>query len=187
MTDFSQLRTTRLGKLGESIVKELMEKQGYISYAPTEDKAHPFDTLYATPDKKNIFIVEVKTKPERVLHSDTGINESHFRDYRNIAEKYNLDVYLLFVDHDRKAIYGNLLSELWIGRDVWDEKAKRKQHYPWAQKSTSDGKTIIYYPTCAMKQFGTITIEQEQALEALSSRRIDYTELAKSFPVGEEY
>ena len=95
------------GKLGEAIVDMYLMDRGVIPYKPVlEEAAHPFDRLCASRDKRRLFVVEVKAKPARYAYPDTGINISHWNDYTNIQDTYRIDVYIFFVDEERREVYG---------------------------------------------------------------------------------
>jgi len=154
------------GNTGEKIVTEYLIKRGYIPYSPDAEGAHPFDRLCATPDKKKIFIAEIKTKPARTYYPDTGIDMRHYNDYDNIQSTHNLQVFLFFVDQDRKKIYGNKLSILTERKEVIYNN--RLLVYPICDRG------IIYFPLCSMIQVGILTEEQSCILEQLSTRNKAY-------------
>ncbi len=154
------------GDTGEKIVTEYLIKRGYIPYSPEPVGAHPFDRLCATPDKKHIFVAEIKSKPARTHYPDTGINISHYRDYENIQRAHNLVVFLFFVDEVSKQIYGNKLSTLVAPREI--------RHHGQTLKYPLQHNGIIYFPLEAMKLVGTLTDEQSEVLESLSTRNKAY-------------
>lgn len=156
------------GDTGEKIVTEYLVRRGYIPYKPEPVGAHPFDRLCATPDKKHIFIAEIKTKPARVHYPDTGIDIRHYRDYENVSKAHNLEVFIFFVDQDSKQIYGNKLSELVLERTV-EHKGKQIK-YPLQDRG------IIYFPLVAMKRIGELSDQQCETLESLSTRNAAYFE-----------
>lgn len=125
-----ELKTVKKGNLGEKIIKKYLERKGCIVYKPITDKPHYFDYL-ATKDNKKLYIVEVKTKPRRKYYEDTGINIEHYDIYKNVAKKYNLKLFIFFVDEIEGAIYGNELNALC--KEVEDKR------YPMKQKG------IIYF------------------------------------------
>lgn len=156
------------GNTGEQIVTEYLIKRGYIPYKPEPIGAHPFDRLCATPDKKRIFVAEIKTKPARVYYPDTGIDIRHYRDYDNIQKTHNLEVFLFFVDQDRKSIYGNKLSRLMEQREV--QHSGKILLYPIQDRG------IIYFPLVSMIMVGKLTDAQSETLEELSTRNKAYKE-----------
>lgn len=158
------------GDLGEAIVDDYLESKGVIPYRPQADKAHPFDRLCASSDKRTIFIAEVKTKAARTHYPDTGMNISHYNDYQNIRNKYGLDVWLFFVDEYRGEVYGNKLSELSKQRNVIHNR--RLLVYPLIEKRR--GVEIVYFPLEAMKPICVIDDEIRDQLVCMSNRSYAY-------------
>lgn len=140
--------TTKKGDIGERIVREFLVSKGYVPYVPIADIAHPFDNLCASPDKKKIFIVEVKTKEARKYYPDTGINIRNYDEYAFIRKKYGIEVFIYFVDATNKKVYGNRLS-------VLEEKTTvGNKEYPKREPP------IIYFPLCNMQTISELTDEQ---------------------------
>jgi hypothetical protein len=170
LISFEDLPTTQKGKLGEMAVANYLKSIGIVSYMPLNGLAHPFDLLCATNDKKKIFIAECKSKAARTYYPDTGINLTSYQDYKNIAVKYGIDVWLFFVDEDRKKIYGNLLSEL--------DKPRQVPHkgillnYP--KNENYNGRIIRYFPLEAMIDIIKINDELVEELKKLSARNYEY-------------
>ena len=148
------------GKLGETIVDMYLMDRGVIPYQPVlENVAHPFDRLCASRDKRRLFVVEVKAKPARYAYPDTGINISHWNDYTNIEDTYGIDVYIFFVDEERREVYGGRLDDLAKATIIEDQE--RTLHYPMRQNG------IIYFPLANMKTVAKLEDEQVERLEAL--------------------
>lgn len=143
-----------------------MIERGVIPYAPINDGAHPFDRLCATKNKERVFVAEVKTKPRRKYYPDTGINVSHFNDYKAIQNRHKIDVWLAFVDEIQGEIYGNYLEALTKPRTI-NHGAKRLE-YPMTQNG------IIYFPLEAMITISSLSIESRARLVELSSRAYEY-------------
>lgn len=154
------------GDIGEDIVDEYLIKKGYIPYKPACGGAHPFDRMCATKDKKTIFIVEVKSKAKRKYYPDTGINISHFDDYKNIYKKYGIDVYLFFVDEEQGTIYGRLLRELEIERVVTHKG--NEISYPLKQGR------IIYFPIACMRLIARLDDEKVRELTESTTKKQAY-------------
>jgi len=144
---FTDTNMYRRGQIGEEIVDNYIINSGkFIPFAPmVEDKAHPFDRILASVDKKSLMIAEVKTIDARDYYPDTGISISNFREYLNIENKYNLEVWIFFVDSKLGKIYGNTLSKL---RNETKVNYKGKVlEYPMKSKNfTANGGEIIYFP-----------------------------------------
>jgi len=153
------------GNLGENIVKETLEKRGYIVYRPVTEKAHAFDFL-AVKDKKVFVIAEVKSKARFNKYEATGINLSNFKEYKFIYENQNIDVILFFVDEHpkEKRIYCQKLSIL------MQEKKVDGIKYP--NLEISQGK--ILFSLSDMVTVCELTEEQLNELKKYSSRNYEY-------------
>lgn len=116
--DWHDLTQVKKGDIGESIVNAYLIGKGFIPYSPCAEGAHPFDRLVTSRDKKTIFIAEIKTKAKRKFYPDTGINISHYREYKHIQDKYGIDIFIFFVDEESKKVYGNTLKILDTKRTI---------------------------------------------------------------------
>jgi len=158
--------TVKKGNIGEDIVRDFLIGKGFIPYIPEVDGAHPFDKLCASKDKKTVFIAEVKAKARRNYYPDTGIDIRSFNDYMNIKNKYNINIFIFFVDEMEKRIYGNWLSILTKRRKI---KHKNKLiDYPKEEGG------IIYFPIEVMKYISNLTEEQINILKETSTRNYKY-------------
>ena len=158
------------GDAGEALVDAYLIGKKIIPYMPVFDGAHPFDRLLATPDKKKLFIADVKTKARRNYYPDTGIDVRHFDEYVSISEKYGMDVFLFFVDELERRIYGGWLSDLKKHRVIF-VKGKSVE-YPLVQKN------IVYFPLEAMKDICSLSESESEMLTSLNTRTHDYVEAA---------
>jgi hypothetical protein len=158
--------SVKKGNIGESLVDAYLKRRGYIPYKPDADRAHPFDRLCATPDKRTVFIAECKSKPARKFFPDTGIDRRHFDDYQLLADKYRLDVFLFFVDEDARQIYGGLLSRLSQIREV--KHNGKTLIYPIQRNG------IVYFPLCAMTSICPISADSAGELKKHSTRNVAY-------------
>ena len=70
--NFDELPGTQKGRIGEIEVDKYLSSIGIIPYAPILSKAHPFDRLCASADKKKLFVAECKAKAARTYYPDTG-------------------------------------------------------------------------------------------------------------------
>lgn len=153
------------GHIGERLVDEYLLRKGIVPYRPMAPKAHPFDRLCASADKKRIYIAEVKAKPRREFYPDTGINVAHFNDYMNVAMHHSMDVFIYFVDEILKSIYGGeLVSNL--------AQDRRVLHRGRMLKYTMRQGPIIYFPLACMEHVATLSDEACAELAAL--RRTAY-------------
>lgn len=102
------------GNIGERIVEEYLEKDGFIIYKPVTNWPHAFDRL-AIKDKQMLILAEVKTKGKMTklpFKDATGFELRHYYEYIGISNKHNLDIFIFFVDDNTESVYGNYLSEL---------------------------------------------------------------------------
>ena len=165
-------QTVKKGDLGESIVDGYLINKGVIPYQPIADRAHPFDRLCASSDKRTLFVAEVKTKAARKYYPDTGIDQRHYQDYLNIWNKYGLDVWLFFVDEGIGKIYGNKISQLIIDRQI--NHRGRLIKYPLHSSNEKDGRPKVYFPLDAMIFVCDLTDEAGESLKEMSTRNYDY-------------
>lgn len=156
--NWQELDTVKKGNIGEKIVIEYLSNKGYVVYKSITSGAHPFDNLCASRDKRKIFIAEVKTKEARKYYPDTGIDIRHYDQYKFIQDKYNLKVYLFFVDATNKKVYGNVIEKL------ENETVMGVYTYPLRQKG------IIYFPLSNMKQISLLTNEQAEMIKAYNTK-----------------
>jgi len=154
------------GMIGEQEVRAMLEAEGCIIYQPQTSGSHQLDMI-AIKDKKTTIAADVKTKARRTYYSDTGVNESHFKLYREFMEKHNLEFYIYFVDRSLGKIYGNTINEL----------EKRRWHegilYPRVErvKHGRDAGTLIrYWPMIAMLDFATLSEATAKAIRQFEQR-----------------
>lgn len=165
-TNFKELQTYKKGVFGENIVREYLESNGWIVYEPITDKAHAFDKL-CIKDKINIVIAEVKTKARMNKFNATGIDVRHYKEYCNIKDKYNIPIFIFFVDEYTKAIYGNKLSEL-------QKEYKAKDGIYPKYIDTRNNKRIILFSLEIMKHIYNLTDNEVEYLKKESSRNYNY-------------
>lgn len=150
------------GNIGEKLVDEYLLRKGIVPYRPIISKAHPFDRLCASADKKHIYVVEVKTKPRREFYPDTGVDFRHYNAYLHIAMQHSMDVFIYFVDEIERAIYGGeLILNLAQVRQITHPKTGRVLIYPLPQRG------IIYFPLSAMETIAELSEEVCKELAAL--------------------
>ena len=158
------------GKLGEKIVANYLIKIGWIPYRPHyDDGPHPFDMLCAKKDKSKLLISDTKTKPARIFYPDTGIDIKHYKDYRRISKRHNIDVFLFFVDEVKGLIYGGYLKK--ISKPCMIFHQGRTLHYPIRQNG------IIYFPLKRMIRISKIPDSLVLELQKLSSRKEKYNQI----------
>lgn len=138
-----------VGNIGERIVRDILNSKGYVLYAPlNHELAHAFDML-AEKDKKDLFIVEVKTKRSREEYPDTGVDTRNYWVYKELSEKHNLPIFVYFVDYHLGEIYGNYLDILEENITIYFEN--RELDYPRFEGG------IIYFPLQSMVHIDYLT------------------------------
>ena len=154
------------GRIGEDIVRRVLEQDRFVVYQPVTTGAHAFDML-AVKDKDYTIAVDVKTKPRRKYYRDTGINEDHYIIYKKFQDEHNIDFIIVFVDEVEKKIYGQTLNEL-------DKPIYKEGHwYPWMQ-TTGGGKTIRYWHLDSMYVIGDVADNEAENLCELAQRNYEY-------------
>jgi len=158
------------GDYGERIIYEFLKNKGWIAYKAVTEGGHCFDFL-ATKDRKELRIVEVKTKARRNLYPDTGFEIRHYEEYKRIMEKHNLAVFIAFADEGEGRIYGNFLTELEKPKIL---TANGKQIvYPYMyHKNGADG--TIYFPLENMVTIAAIKKQDIDFLRNHSARNYEY-------------
>lgn len=123
-TTWHERTTTKKGDIGERLVYNFLVGMGFIPYIIPEefnnDVRHVIDGMWWKFEKDSLgfgyyqlYFVEVKTKPRRIWHPDTGIDTRRLWDYNDLIERYpNIKVLIIFVDSTMKMAYGNYLTEL---------------------------------------------------------------------------
>ena len=106
---FTDLKTTKKGRIGERIVCELLEKWRW-RYKEAPNRSHLVEFVAETSRGERV-AVEVKTYPRRAFKFDTGIDAADFEKYSNMR----MDVILIFIDQFERCIYGQRLSNLQSG------------------------------------------------------------------------
>jgi len=96
--------------LGENIIIKLLEVKG-IKYTKYNRKYHKVDFVCCGEDGRKFFL-EVKTKELTIKYHDTGFNESSFKNYIELEKKYNIPLFIVWVDYKQKLVYGNWLKKL---------------------------------------------------------------------------
>jgi len=175
--NFRDTKQYKKGNLGMRLVDEHLIKKGYIPYSPDAiNKRHPFDRLVAKDDKTMIFIAEGKTKPARIYYPDTGIDIKNYNEYLYISKKYNLRIFLFFVDEDKKEIYGNWLDILdkEIPEATTLKATARRLNFPVPEFYPLREKGIIYFPLKLMRTICKLTEEQAEEIKKFTTRAVEY-------------
>jgi len=155
------------GNLGESIVRKYLEYKGWVVYGTETRGKHAFDKL-CVKNKKDIVIVEIKSKARMKYYEATGCNYQNYIEYKYIVEKYKINVFMFFVDELLKKIYGNNLSKL--EKAYYEPKDKRKYPYIIDSKNSK----IILFPLAKMINIKNLNDEEVEELKKLSTRNYNY-------------
>lgn len=174
MNDFCQRPTTQKGSLGERIADRHLRAAGYAVYKPSElDSSHPVDRIAVCKRTLSVLLCDVKSKPRRVHYPDTGIDVGHWMIYWSLAKLHNMRVFLVFVDEDECAVYGQFLDLLdqrriihHKGKNIWYPKVENLGH-----------SEIRYFPIASMKRIGGLSLSETEELQALSSRHKKYEDV----------
>ena len=156
-------QTVHKGNVGERLVRQLLERDGWVVYCPETDGPHAFDRL-AVKNKETIAIIEVKTKAKLTHYNATGFNTKHFNEYLKIKEKYDIEVFVYFVDEELGKIYGAPLSALckpMVGKD--------NKQYPLELRS---GQTIFSMEL--MQVVRALTSDEITEIKSLTFRNPAY-------------
>ena len=102
--DWEQRQEVIIGNYGEDIVSSCLEKYGFIVYRTNTNKSHPIDMI-CIDDKDVEMYFEVKTKPRRFAHEDTGIDIHSWNRYINFLKLHDKTIYIYFVDEFEESIY----------------------------------------------------------------------------------
>lgn len=100
------------GEIGEQIVREYLERKGWVVYFPfTKNKAHYFDML-ATMEKEKVIAIDVKTKARLNKWPAQGINKKAYQEYKTFTEKVNVPFFLIFVDDKSGDVHAGELVKM---------------------------------------------------------------------------
>jgi hypothetical protein len=157
------------GKVGEDIVRQLLEAKGWIVYCPFTGGAHAFDML-ATLNKERAIALDVKAKSRMNKYPATGINKSHYDTYKSFSEKHSMPFWIVFVDEQTNDIYGDTIESLDIERILGGKK------YPF-EIVTKFGKAIRLWAIEPMHKFGKIPEDISAELKKLNTRNYEYRPL----------
>ena len=108
---WEEKKEVKKGDLGEKIVRNYLENKGYIVYQPKTKGAHYFDML-CTKNKQEVMALDVKTKARLNHYEATGIDLSHYTDYKRLINTTKIPFYIYFVDEMEGKVYRQLLNKL---------------------------------------------------------------------------
>lgn len=160
--EWSDKTEVKKGNYGEHLVKWFLEDKGFVVYKPITNKAHAFDGM-AIRDKKTILIYDVKSKARLNNYNATGFNIRNYNEYKHISNKYNIHIFIFFVDEMLGKIYGNWLHIL--------EK-------PY--------KSDLIYPNSQIVS-GIILFSMDKMMEVVNLKRLDINFLKNASTRNYEY
>lgn len=174
MSKFTDSKNFKYGTVGEELVLDYFRKKcsNYNIYYPeNNNKAHWVDFFIADKTMNKLFALEVKTKPSRIYYPDTGIEQKHFNEYQILTATYKIDVFIAFVDKDKKQIYGNYI------RNLLKPVVSKGIDYPLYENRNKTGGKIIYFPLTNMIIISNIPNHYTPILESLSQRNTKYEQV----------
>lgn len=142
------------GDIGEQIVKDFLEEEGYLVYKCATKGAHPFDGMAVSKQNK-VFYFDVKTKARMNKCNCTGFNLKHYKTYIKVKEENNIDFYVYFVDDKNGKVH----------------KADLKKLENTQQYAT---RSILYWDIEKMDYLFTITKDKIKLLSSFDKRNYDY-------------
>jgi hypothetical protein len=164
-TDWKSRPHNVKAQIGEAVADRMLIARQFMPYGPVFDGPHPFDRVAIHRNTLRPCCVEVKTKPCRNNHPDSGFNESQYKVYKTFEYRTGIPVYVVFVDERRKQIYGNWLSAL--------EKPYQGARFEYPSRyCDKHGTEIIYFPLARMEILGTL--EDDCASQLAALRRSDH-------------
>ena len=149
--------TTKKGDIGEEIVENILADKGYIIYKPSTEGRHSIDR-FVTNFQDMGFGLEIKTKPRRLYHSDTGIDVRKYNQYKDIEFNMGIKIFLMFVDEFSKQIYGNYLNKLEVN----------------SHKEKNSNGMMIYFQLSDMKLFHQLSEEELIDIKKYNNRNEKY-------------
>ena len=152
------------GAIGEIIVRQYLEKAGWVVYQPMTEGAHCFDMM-CIKDKRTSVAFDIKAKARLNAWPATGVNQRHFEEYQAFSEKHNMPFWIVFVDEGCGEVYGNTIQQLEIKRVVKNNIYPRVMD--WRPK-------IRLWPLEAMRPIAKLTSEQISALSKLNQRSYEF-------------
>ena len=152
------------GNIGENIVDQYFDGQGYIIYEPKQDAAHLIDRLYVK-DKKKLIFADTKTKAKRNMYPDTRFDYRHYKDY-HMLQNMGLEVWIFFVDEVEASVYGNTLEKL--------SEPCIVQHKGQTLKYPLRGGEIIYFYRKNMIDISLLSQEEVAEIKSHNTRNYEY-------------
>ena len=158
------MKQVKKGNIGERIVDDYFERQGYIIYKPVTNAPHLIDRFYVK-DKKQLIFAEVKTKAKRNIYPDTGFDRKNYEEYKKLQEM-GLTVWIFFVDEAEGAVYGNTLERLSMPCKI--QHKGKTYDYPLPSGE------IIYFPREIMHTICLLSNEEVKDIKSHNTRNYEY-------------
>ena len=153
MTNFNT--ALKKGELGEKIIREKLEEEGWIVYFPfTKDKPHYFDML-ATKEKEKVIAIDVKTKARLNITPAQGIDKKQYDQYIRFAKSMNVPFWIVFVDEMTGDVHTAELMKL-------------------ENPISIRGGKIIAWRTDDMKKIMELTDSQKELLQSYNQRNYEF-------------
>ena len=152
------------GALGETVVRRILEENGWVVYQPMTNGPHQFDMM-CIKNKRSAVAFDIKAKARMNKFPCTGVNQKHFDEYKRFSERHLMPFWIVFVDEGMRSIYGNTIEEL--------EKPRIEGgiSYPW----TPNWKAALrLWPLSAMRTIADISEKEAVELNGLSQRSYEY-------------
>jgi Holliday junction resolvase len=149
-------QTVKKGNLGEQIIREYLEKSGWIVYFPFSKGAHWFDML-ATRGKERVVAIDIKTKARFNKWAAQGIDVKAYKEYVRFYENNLVPFFIIFIDDK-------------IG-DVHSADIRKLKDAPYFNPTPY----IIAWELKHMKRLDLrLTAEQIRGLSAFDQRKYEF-------------
>jgi hypothetical protein len=103
--EFNELVQTKKGGIGEEIILNWLDQNGYICYNPyNQNRPHWCDIVFFNKNYE-LFFADVKTKAKLNKYNATGINTNSYNNYKKIMNETNQKFFIFFVDENAKDIH----------------------------------------------------------------------------------
>ena len=109
--NFEETKKFKKGKIGEDIVRGILQSKGWVTYSPDISGPHYFDIL-AIKDKEKVIAIDVKTKARFNNYPAQGIDLRHYEEYLRFINTCSIPFYLIFVDDKNGDIHVAKLDDL---------------------------------------------------------------------------
>ena len=112
MKNWNERNKVKIGDIGEDMIKDYLEKKGYIIYKPISNCSHPIDII-SFNNTDSMSFNEVKVKPRRWRYNDTGVDLRSWRRYVKLINEYKTNLNIYFIDEYENCIYSIFLNDIY--------------------------------------------------------------------------